>query len=202
MIFITAMAAVLLPSPADAAKSSAAQVVNAIYQTLAKSEAIKAEFTLRQQGQPPMAGTAFIQGRKFVLALPRMEAWFDGKTQWTYSKDAEEVNVTEPTADELAETNPLTIITNSAKGCKAHRLEAAAGSDRIELVPADKSNFRKAVVTSDASTNFLREIVVTMNDGSQAVITFASMKKAAKKPDSYFRFAKKSAPAARVVDLR
>ena len=169
---------------------------------LAKSPAIEAKFTLRQPGQPLTTGSAVIQGKKFTLNVPAMRVWFDGKTQWTYSKDAAEVNITEPDAAELAETNPLTIITSNAKGCKARRLDAAKGTDRVELTPTTKCSFTKAVVTSDATTNFLCEIVVTMNDGSRVIITFDSMKKIAKKPDSYFRFDKKAAPSAQIVDLR
>lgn len=201
-LLLAAIAAILLPYSANAAKSSAAQVVSAISEAITKAPAIEAKFTLRQAGQQPMMGTAYLQGRKFTLTLPQMRTWFDGKTQWTYSKDADEVNITEPTSDELIETNPLTIITSSAKGCKARRLDAAKGTDRIELTPTAKGTFRKAVVTSDVSTNFLREIVVTMNDGTQATISFTSMKKAIKKPDSYFRFSKKLIPSAKVVDLR
>lgn len=197
-----AVSAMLLPSPADAAKSTAAQVVSAISAAISQAPAVDAAFTLRQSGQPPMSGTAYIQGRKFTLELPRMRVWFDGKTQWAYSKDVEEVNVTEPTDDELAETNPLAIITANLKNCKARRLDAPAGADRVELVPSGRTSFRKAAVTSDASTNFLREIAVTMNDGTSVTITFSSMKKASKKPDSYFRFSQKLVPSARIVDLR
>lgn len=201
-ILLALLTAMLLPHPARAAKSSAAQVVNAISNVLAKSPAIEAKFTLRQPGQPLTTGSAVIQGKKFTLNVPAMRVWFDGKTQWTYSKDAAEVNITEPDAAELAETNPLTIITSNAKGCKARRLDAAKGTDRVELTPTTKCSFTKAVVSSDATTNFLREIVVTMNDGSRVIITFDSMKKIAKKPDSYFRFDKKAAPSAQIVDLR
>lgn len=199
---ILAVAALLLPYSADAAKSSAAQVVSAVSKAITGAPSVDARFTLRQQGRQPVSGSACIQGQKFTLTLPEMRVWFDGKTQWTYSKEAGEVNVTEPSAEELAETNPLSIITSSAKGCKARRLDAAKGTDRIELTPPPGSSFSKAVVTSDASTNFIREISVTMNDGSRATITFDSMKKVAAKPEAFFRFDKKLIPSARIVDLR
>ncbi|MCM1072050.1 MAG: outer-membrane lipoprotein carrier protein LolA [[Clostridium] fimetarium] len=201
---LLAVLALSLPCPiaASAAKKPAAQVVAAIADAVAKSPAIEAAFTISRNGGKPASGTALIQGRKFTLDLPGFRTWFDGKTQWTYSEDAAEVNVTEPTPDELAESNPLTIVTASAAHCAARRLEAAAGTDKVELKPEGKSAFRKAVVTSDASTNFPKEIVVTMDDGSTVVIRFTSMKKVAKKPDSRFRYVKTMIPSARVVDLR
>ena len=201
---LLAVLALSLPCPtaASAAKKPAAQVVAAIANAVSKAPAIETAFTLSRDGGKPASGNAVIQGRMFTLSLPGFRSWFDGKTQWTYSEDAAEVNVTEPTPAELAESNPLTIITTNAANCSARRLEAAAGTDKVELKPTAKSAFRKAVVTSDAATNFPKEIVVTMDDGSTAVIRFTSMKKVAKKPESHFRYAKTMIPSARVVDLR
>ncbi len=200
---ILAALAALLPSPAAyAARKPASQVVAAIAGTIAKTPAIEAAFTISREGTKPASGTALIQGEKFILSVPGLRTWFDGKTQWTYSEEAAEVNVTEPTPDELAETNPLTIISANATGCATRRLQSPAGTDKIELIPSSKGSFRKAVVLSNSSTNFLKEIIVTMNDGSTAIIKFTSMKKVAPKPESHFRYTKKMYPSARVVDLR
>ncbi len=196
------LAIVLAPVSLFGAKKSASQVINSISASLTKADAIEASFKIVQNGDQAISGTAFIQGTKFTLTLPQMRAWYDGKTQWTYSNETKEVSVIEPTKEELAETNPLSIISACTKGCKVRRLASAADVDKIEVTPAANSSFRKAVVTASASSNFLKEIVVTMNDGNTAAITFNTLKKAAKKPDSYFRFNKKLIPDAEIVDLR
>jgi len=42
--------------------------------------------------------------------MDEMKAWFDGKTQWAYMAQNNEVSITEPSEKELAETNPMAIL--------------------------------------------------------------------------------------------
>jgi len=44
------------------------------------------------------------------MEMDEMQAWFDGKTQWAYMAQNNEVSITEPTEKELAETNPMAIL--------------------------------------------------------------------------------------------
>ncbi|MBO7602355.1 MAG: hypothetical protein J6S94_04925 [Bacteroidaceae bacterium] len=51
-------------------------------------------------------GHITVQGKQFVLETPGMKTWFDGKKQWTLVEENEEVNVSEPTEEELQLLNP------------------------------------------------------------------------------------------------
>lgn len=42
-----------------------------------------------------------MKGNKFKIEIPDAITWFDGTTQWVYIKDTDEVNITNPTGDEL-----------------------------------------------------------------------------------------------------
>ena len=57
-----------------------------------------------------LQGNLILQAKKFHLNTPEVKAWFDGKTQWAYFAQNNEVSVTNPTTEELAETNPAMII--------------------------------------------------------------------------------------------
>ena len=52
------------------------------------------------------SGTLRLKGEKFVLEAGGMTTWFDGHTQWTYLPSSDEVNISEPTDEELQTLNP------------------------------------------------------------------------------------------------
>ena len=50
-------------------------------------------------------GNITVQGKKFVLTSPQARIWFDGKTEWSLAQGSGEVNVTNPSASEIAGSN-------------------------------------------------------------------------------------------------
>ena len=91
-------------------------------------------FTVWNNGNSS-TGTMNLSGRNFHISTPEMKVWYDGKTQWSYAPSAGEVNITEPTSEELAQTNPFSILSGLNRDFTCRRLKAPAGSERIELVP-------------------------------------------------------------------
>src|ERR1035437_2229329 len=90
--------------------------------TQAKSSAIKTNFKLvineKKDSQPMVStGDFTLKGSKFVLEMDEMKAWFDGKTQWAYVAQTNEVSITEPSEKELAETNPMAILSGYKSKC-------------------------------------------------------------------------------------
>ena len=55
-------------------------------------------------------GNITVQGKKFVLTSPQARIWFDGKTEWSLAQGSGEVNVTNPSAAEIAGINPINFI--------------------------------------------------------------------------------------------
>ena len=47
-----------------------------------------------------------MKGDKFLLETEGVTTWFDGRTQWSYLASSDEVNVSEPTLEELQSINP------------------------------------------------------------------------------------------------
>ena len=72
-------------------------------------EGVKANFRM-VGGIGNASGTILIKGKKFHATTPKATVWFDGKTMWTYMKDNEEVNVSNPTEAQLQTINPYNFI--------------------------------------------------------------------------------------------
>ena len=88
------------------ADSISAQNVNQARTCLDKATAIvanqggvTARFALSRPGSVGRtSGTISVKGTKFVATTPQMTIWFNGKTQWSYMKSTNEVNISTPTA--------------------------------------------------------------------------------------------------------
>lgn len=64
------------------------------------------------------SGTIAIKGNKFNAKTPQAIVWYDGKTQWTYMKKNQEVNVSTPTEAQQQSMNPYKFISIYKNGFK------------------------------------------------------------------------------------
>ena len=55
-----------------------------------------ADFKITSKKYGNTSGSIAIKGNKFHASTPQAIVWFDGKTQWTYLKSTDEVNITNP----------------------------------------------------------------------------------------------------------
>ena len=55
-------------------------------------------------------GKLLLDGNRFYLECGGVKSWFDGRTQWSYVSQNEEVTVSNPTEEELQTINPYTWI--------------------------------------------------------------------------------------------
>ena len=122
-------------------------------------------------------GTITLQGNKFCTKLSNTSIWFDGKTMWTYVKDNEEVNVTEPRVNTHDYFEVVLTTTNT------------------------KNSIKKAVIRID---RFSYQPKYILMGGSKADIEIkvTSYKKGKKQADAAFKFDKKKYPNAEIIDLR
>ena len=162
-----------------------------------------ANYTVRTK-QGSMSGTIVISGSKFRILSKDVKTWYDGKIQWSYSTATGEVNITKPTADELAMTNPLAAA--QAFKNKFNMWKSAgqiAGSYAIMLMPKGKSDIKKLYLYITNGTNLLNKAYFVMNDGSTMTISISNYKTKQSLPASTFTYDAKQVPAGtQVVDLR
>lgn len=148
-------------------------------------------------------GTLVMAGDKFKMSTDDMTIWYDGRNQWTMMKSAGECNLTEPTAEELQEVNPLAVIDRFRSNYKASLLQSAAKVWKIRLTSrSPKAEIRTADLTIDPRTNLPKSIVMTTRSGQKISISVSSVKTGSALPLSTFKFDNKKFPTIELIDLR
>ena len=192
---ISLLALVLaLPMSAQTAK----QVLDKAAANVSVKSGAKASFSIKGD-QMNASGTIAIKGKKFQATIPQATIWFDGKTQWTYMKKNEEVNVANPTDAELATINPYNFIYMYQKGYK-YTMEKKNGSFIVYLTGSDKRGIQEMYITIHQKTYIPSQIRMRQQKG-WTTITISGFKQS-KLSDGMFRFNSKDFPNAEVIDLR
>lgn len=184
------------------AAETADALLGRVVAKLENAGSVTAGFSMNVAGEKS-SGTLTLSGKKFVVKTPQLTTWFDGKTQWAYSPSTGEVNITEPTPEELAQINPVAIIGAFRKGFTAAYAKAPAGKKTVVLTAkAKKPEIKSATVTLDAATLYPSIITLVMANGQKVSITVSAVKVGKALPASTFTFNKKQYPKAQIIDLR
>lgn len=146
------------------------------------------------------SGTIAIKGKKFHATTPQAIIWFDGKTQWTYMKNNDEVNVTTPTESQLQAINPYNFI-NLYKNGYDYTLNKSGKDYVVHLTASSKDKkIRELFITINKSS--YQPSQVKLLQGTKWTIFDISNLKKQNISDSQFRFNTKDFPQAEVIDLR
>lgn len=193
---------VLLVSVFAYGAESAASILQAISQKFDGNGAVEAQFTLSVANQR-VEGSVIMERGKFQLTTPGFSVWYDGNTQWTMIASSQEVNITEPTLEELMESNPFVIVSNWRQHYKALRLSDSDGRRRVQLTPLhpEDTQIANAVIYVNAD-NWPAIVDVTFNDSSKVTVIVEHIATVAAKRNSYFVFDPAANPAIEVIDLR
>ena len=162
---------------------------------------VKIAFTLSTDGGSS-DGYIKLRGQKFVVNMNGTTTWFDGKTMWSYVKQNDEVNVTTPSATDVAKMNPYSFLSFYKKGYTAKMGTSTAQEHEVILTGNDASHYKKVVLRVNKSTSYPSYINMTSAKGITTTVQCNSLQKNQKYTDATFRFNKKNYPSAEVVDLR
>lgn len=192
------LALILALFTSHAVAQTAKQVLDKTAAVVAAKSGAKASFAIKGD-QMNVSGTIAIKGKKFQATTPQATVWFDGKTQWTYLKKNEEVNVANPTESELAAINPYNFIYMYQKGYK-YTMEKKNGSFIVHLTATDKRSIQEMYITIHQKTYIPSQIRMRQQKG-WTTISISGFKQS-KLSDGMFRFNSKDFPNAEVIDLR
>ena len=206
---------ILLISAATYAQKSSAKsmsILDKASQLFEQSEGVKLSFTLSPDSPEggafePQQGVAFIKRNKFKLDMPYSTSWFNGTTQWVLLKDANEVNISNPTPEELISISPLAILnmykTNYVlKEPVLSRFNGKATTE-IEMTPINRwEDFESLTITLDNKTNSIVMIRFTTRDGSKNKLTISDYNSNNKFTNDIFQFNKNNHPGVEIIDLR
>ena len=208
-IFITAFTAIICmlftPAVRSAAPqaSTARQILDRTATELGKARNITAPFTLTANGQT-VNGTLKMAGDKFFLTLPQAKIWYDGRTQWSLDTTTKEVNLSEPLPDELAQVNPMVIISTLHKASVPQLLKGDASSYSLRLTPSNTQHmaFTSAVVDINKKTYMPSRIVLTLDSGQTVTLKTGQINRTTNHPATTFVFNKRDYPGYAIIDLR
>lgn len=180
--------------------NQAKQILDKTAAVLSRKGGASASFQLSNAKMGKVSGTIAIKGNKFHAATPQAIVWFNGKTQWTYFKKTEEVNVTNPTQAQQMMMNPYTFI-NIYKTGYVMTASTASNSYEVHLkAQNNKRTIQEMYITVDKKTY----VPLTVKMRQQKAWTTISISnfKGVNQPASLFVFNSKEFPGAEVVDLR
>lgn len=152
-------------------------------------------------------GKAYMKGNKFKIEIPDAITWFNGNTQWVYVKDTEEVNISNPSGEELQGISPSVLFSVYKKGYNlSYKGEKRAGGkilQQVELTPQKKgADITRILVEIDKATNIFSTITLTDKSGIQNILSIKNYQTGNNIPETTFTFNKKDYPKAEIVDLR
>lgn len=184
----------LLPLNAQSAK----QVLDKTAAVVSNKNGAQASFTMKGTNIDT-SGTIAVKGRKFHATTPQATIWFDGKTQWTYMKKNEEVNVSTPSESELAAINPYNFIYLYKNGY-SYTMEKKNGQFIVHLKATGKKSIQEMLISVSQKSYIPSKIRMKQSKG-WTTIDITNFKTASLS-DGMFRFNSKDFPQAEVVDLR
>lgn len=146
------------------------------------------------------SGKIYIKGNKFMASTPEASVWYNGTTQWTYMKNTEEVNVSNPNEAQQAQMNPYKFITLYKSGYTLSMKNVSGGYEVHLVAQNQKRGINELYITVNSSTYIPSK--VRMCQGSKWTNITISNFKAANLSDAFFNFNSKDFPNAEVIDLR
>lgn len=190
----------------------AENILNKASRVFEQSDGIKLSFTLSPDTSDGGAfetqkGTAFIKKDKFKLDMPYSTIWFNGSTQWVLLKDANEVNISNPTPEEVASISPLGILnmykTNYLLKEPIERTFNGKIATEIEMTPINKwQDFERLVIMLDNKTNNVVMIRFKTRDGNKSKLIISDYSGSNKFTNDLFQFNKDNHPGVEIIDLR
>ena len=201
ILLVAAMAVVAsVQSMAQSNPAQARAILDKTSKVIGHKSGVSAAFTLNNPTTGNVSGTIAVKGGKFNARTPQAIVWFNGKTQWTYMKKNNEVNISIPTQAQQQMMNPYTFINVYKTGYKMSSTKAG-GSYEVHLVAQNqKRSIQEMYVTVNSKT-YVPSRVKMKHNGRWYTVTISNFS-AKKLPDSLFAFNSKDYPSAEVIDLR
>lgn len=179
---------------------TARQVLDKCAATLNSKTGLQADFTMSSAQYGSASGVISIKGNMFHATTDVAAMWFDGKTQWTYMKKNDEVNVTNPTEAQLQAINPYNFINMYKKGFK-YTMTQTKDEYKVHLTAENASQrISEMFITVDKKSYTPTEVKLLQNK-KWTTFTISNLKQVSL-ADAAFKFNAKDYPTAEVIDLR
>ena len=201
--FIGLWWALCLAMPVSA-QNNARGILQRAAETFRRSGGVSASFAIHSS-EGNSTGIIRLKGEKFVLEAGGMTTWFDGRTQWTYLPSSDEVNISEPTDEELQTLNPYAWLYLYDNGYD------------LQILPAETSDIYKVKMSARSAEAQVEQLVLWLDKSSlhpmkfsitlagnvePTLITVRDYRTRQAYTDAMFVFDPAEYPTAEVIDLR
>ena len=196
MILLAFMAVLSLGAFAQTAQ----QVLDKTAKVIGNKSGASANFSMSSPKYGSASGTIAIKGKKFNARTTQATVWYDGKTQWTYMKKTNEVNVSNPTQAQQMSMNPYTFI-NIYKTGYTSTMKTIGSNYKVRLVAQNKKRTVQELILTIDKKSYIPSQIKMRQGNTWSTITVSNFK-AKSISNSTFVFNSKDFPKAEIVDLR
>ena len=205
LLFILGMLCLALPMVAQ--EPDAKDILDRTADAFHREGGVKIGFSVRAP-EGNSNGTICLKGDKFLLETEGMKTWFDGRTQWSYLASSDEINVSEPTPEELQSINPYSWLSLYNQDYKLKVAKIGNASDnttyKVVMTATKRSQDIQCLILYIEKGSFRPLRLSMVQRGSKdAVVVFINSYQTGKSyDDSLFVFDKRAFPTAEIIDLR
>lgn len=180
--------------------SQAMKVLNKATAIVGRKGGAEANFTVSGKKTGKQSGTIAIKGNMFMARTNKAIVWFNGKTQWSYLKMTNEVNISTPNEAKRMSMNPYTFMSMYKNGYNLSM--TTSGSNYVVHMTAQNKHrsVQEAYITINKGS--YKPTTVKMRQGNDWTTISITNFKAKNQPNSKFSFNQKDFPKADVIDLR
>ena len=210
LLIISLFAALLL------AAQGAVPQMETLDQVAAKTEkyvGLKIDFTmyvenLHNAKRESYKGNAIYKSGLYKMDIMGQVVYSDGKTNWTYLKDAEEINITNNGDNEAFMTNPQAILKDYKSKFKVNFISDKFEKNRalleFDFFPKQIENkkYSKITIRIDKTKKQIFSVRYVGKDGVNYLIEIDKMLENPTIADSEVKFSKSLYPDAELIDMR
>lgn len=209
--YIIGLFVIVFATALQAQQPSVREVLEKTATVFRQAGGIRSVFTVKTYDRQRLLGEAegviLLQGDKFVWTTDDAVTWFDGKTQWSYLSDADEVNISHPAAEELQQINPYAVLSLYQQGYtqQSGTTSRYAGKDIYEVIltATDKRKDPAKLVLYIKRRNYQPLFIqIWQRDQTRSEIVLSDYRSGQHFSESVFVFDRKKYPNAEIIDLR
>lgn len=175
-------------------------------------KSIKATFTItienaKDRTRQIQKGILYLKDQKYKLEIAGQDIISDGKTRWTFVKDANEVQIDNQKTDQNT-ISPTNIFTIYEKGWlskyNGEQKVKNVSYQLIELVPEDakSKNIFKVKLTINKTQKTISSAIIYDKNGNIQTIDVDTFTPDGAKDESIFVFNSEKYPGSEIMDLR
>ncbi len=191
----------------------AVELLNEVSQKMNNYKSLKLEYNffiedLHDGSRDSFNGVAMYKDGYYRLELMGQIVFSDGKTNWTYLIDADEVNIVDNIDDDDNFVDPKNLLKDFEKEYKvryiSHKFERNRPLTDIDLYPIniDDKKYSRITLRVDNSKKQIYSVRYVGKDGVSYLIEIFRFHENPEIPDNKIRFSESLFPGAEIIDMR